>query len=199
MRLAGRDWTIGSLRRAFGILNVHKPRDRSHFERFESYHQSFYRSVEATSVTPFAPRAIDRALAGVVVALAGVLMIAAGEEPSYGVVTGELTLERWVETCCTTPARMFGMYGQKGVIQPGADGYYRFRMPDEHVQKAIGMARQVDGIADCGWREGGRTSGACVRASIEQPASTRAGRRAPPRGTRRRDAGTGAGAGECSG
>lgn len=29
---------------------------------------------------------------------------------------------------------------------PGADGYYRFRMPEEHVRKAIDMARQVDGI-----------------------------------------------------
>ncbi|PVW03608.1 dihydropyrimidinase [Microbacterium sp. Gd 4-13] len=38
-----------------------------------------------------------------------------------GVVTGELTLERWVELTSTTPARMFGMYGRKGVIQPGAD------------------------------------------------------------------------------
>ena len=38
-----------------------------------------------------------------------------------GVVLGELTLERWVETCCTTPARMFGMYPQKGIIAPGAD------------------------------------------------------------------------------
>ncbi len=38
-----------------------------------------------------------------------------------GVVSGELTLERWVEVTSTTPARMFGMYGKKGVIQPGAD------------------------------------------------------------------------------
>ena len=38
-----------------------------------------------------------------------------------GVVNGEITLERWVETCCTTPARMFGMYPKKGVIAPGAD------------------------------------------------------------------------------
>ncbi|WP_165251985.1 DISARM system helicase DrmA [Paludisphaera soli] len=52
------------------ILNVHKPRDRSHFERFCAYHESFYRSVEATSVTPFSPRALDRALAGTLVALA---------------------------------------------------------------------------------------------------------------------------------
>ena len=38
-----------------------------------------------------------------------------------GVVTGQITLERWVETCSTTPARMFGMYPQKGVIAPGSD------------------------------------------------------------------------------
>jgi len=52
------------------LLNVHKPRDRSHFERFEAYHASFYRAVEVTSVTPFAPRAVDRGLAGVAVGLA---------------------------------------------------------------------------------------------------------------------------------
>jgi dihydropyrimidinase len=38
-----------------------------------------------------------------------------------GVVTGDISLTRWVETCCTTPARMFGLYPQKGVIAPGSD------------------------------------------------------------------------------
>jgi hypothetical protein len=52
------------------LLNIHRPRDRSHYERFAAYHASFYRAVEATSVTPFSPRAIDRGLPGVVVALA---------------------------------------------------------------------------------------------------------------------------------
>jgi hypothetical protein len=52
------------------LLNVHRPRDRSHYERFEAFHASFYRGVEATSVTPFAPRALDRALPALVVALA---------------------------------------------------------------------------------------------------------------------------------
>ena len=52
------------------ILNVHKPRDRSHYERFAYYHQTFYRNVEATSATPFSPRALDRGLAGTLVALA---------------------------------------------------------------------------------------------------------------------------------
>ena len=36
-----------------------------------------------------------------------------------GVVTGELTLPRWVELIATTPARMFGLYGKKGVIAAG--------------------------------------------------------------------------------
>jgi len=52
------------------IMNIHRPRDRSHYERFDIYHETFYRSVEATSVTPFSPRAMDRGLAGTVVALA---------------------------------------------------------------------------------------------------------------------------------
>jgi dihydropyrimidinase len=38
-----------------------------------------------------------------------------------GVVAGELSLARWVETCSTTPARMFGLYPRKGVIAPGSD------------------------------------------------------------------------------
>jgi dihydropyrimidinase len=38
-----------------------------------------------------------------------------------GVVTGQLSPARWVETCSTTPARLFGMYPKKGVIAPGSD------------------------------------------------------------------------------
>ncbi|MGZ8409622.1 MAG: helicase-related protein, partial [Hyphomicrobium sp.] len=49
------------------ILNVHKPRDRMHLEQFGQFHRTFYRAVEATSVTPWAARALDRALAAIVV------------------------------------------------------------------------------------------------------------------------------------
>lgn len=51
------------------LLNVHKPRDRSHYERFRHYHETFYRSVEAATVTPFSARALDRGLAGALVGL----------------------------------------------------------------------------------------------------------------------------------
>ena len=52
------------------VLNLHKPRDRMHFEQFGQFHRTFYRAVEATSVTPWAARALDRALAAIVVAAA---------------------------------------------------------------------------------------------------------------------------------
>ena len=52
------------------LLNIHKPRDRSHYERFRHYHETFYRSVEVGSVTPFSARALDRGFAGALVTLA---------------------------------------------------------------------------------------------------------------------------------
>ncbi len=51
------------------VYNLHKPRDRSHYEHFVSYHESFYRYVEAQSVTPFSLPALDRGLASVVVGM----------------------------------------------------------------------------------------------------------------------------------
>ncbi|NNJ12761.1 helicase [Chloroflexales bacterium ZM16-3] len=52
------------------IYNWARPRDLSHYERFTHYHATFYQHVEALSVTPFSPRALDRGLSGVLVALA---------------------------------------------------------------------------------------------------------------------------------
>lgn len=51
------------------IYGQTKPRDRSHYEKFRPYHQKLYAQVEPTSVTPFSPPAVDRALHGLVVAM----------------------------------------------------------------------------------------------------------------------------------
>jgi hypothetical protein len=51
------------------VLNWARPRDLSHYEQFEQYHAVFYRFVEALSVTPFAPRALERGLTGVMASL----------------------------------------------------------------------------------------------------------------------------------
>ncbi|HEV2581894.1 MAG TPA: helicase-related protein, partial [Ktedonobacteraceae bacterium] len=49
------------------VFNWARPRDLSHYEQFEHYHATFYQQVEALSVTPFAPRALDRGLAALLV------------------------------------------------------------------------------------------------------------------------------------
>lgn len=53
----------------FVTYNPNKPRDRSHYEHFKSYHQSLYRWVEPTSVTPFSLPTRERALHAIVVIL----------------------------------------------------------------------------------------------------------------------------------
>ena len=52
------------------LLNPNRPRDRSHYEHFAHSHDVFYRDVEATSVTPFSERALERGLPAITVALA---------------------------------------------------------------------------------------------------------------------------------
>ncbi len=54
-----------------------------------------------------------------------------------GVVNGELSLERWVETCATTPARMFGLYPRKGIIAPGADADILIWDPNGHTSIGV--------------------------------------------------------------
>src|SRR5256885_10932957 len=51
------------------VYNWARPRGLSHYERFEHYHETFYKHVEALSVTPFSARALDRGLSGVMIAL----------------------------------------------------------------------------------------------------------------------------------
>ena len=62
----GRDW-----KKAPGLVvtiySPLKPRDRSHFERFRSYHQKLYHYVEATSVTPYSDPVLERALHAILV------------------------------------------------------------------------------------------------------------------------------------
>jgi hypothetical protein len=56
------------------LFNAARTRDRSHYESFAGFHSALYREVESTSVTPFSPRARDRALHAVLIALARLLL-----------------------------------------------------------------------------------------------------------------------------
>ncbi len=53
----------------FTAYNWARPRDLSHYERFEHYHATLYQQVEALSVTPFSPRALDRGLSALFVSM----------------------------------------------------------------------------------------------------------------------------------
>ncbi|MEW1890949.1 helicase-related protein [Streptomyces sp. NPDC085659] len=66
------------------MLNSSRSRDRSHYESFQHFHSALYREVESTSVTPFSSRARDRGLHAVVVALARILIPAAGPNDGAG-------------------------------------------------------------------------------------------------------------------
>ena len=58
-----------------------------------------------------------------------------------GVKDGRISLEKWVDVCCTTPARMFGLYGRKGVIAPGADADLVIYDPNGHTSIGVGEGR----------------------------------------------------------
>lgn len=53
----------------FTLYNPSRSRDRSHYENFYDYHQSFYKYVEPTSVTSFSEPAVTRMLQSVFIAL----------------------------------------------------------------------------------------------------------------------------------
>ena len=61
-----------------------------------------------------------------------------------GVVMGQLTVERWVEICSTTPARMFGLYPQKGVIAPGSDADIVIYDPNGHTSIGVGKTHHMN-------------------------------------------------------
>lgn len=69
------------------VLTWSRPRDLSHYETFEHYHATFYKHVEAQSVTPFAARAMDRGLTGAFTSL--LRLTDAHLSPNLG--AGELT------------------------------------------------------------------------------------------------------------
>ncbi len=51
------------------VFNWARPRDLSHYETFEHYHSTFYKHVEALSVTPFSAGATSRGLSALLVSL----------------------------------------------------------------------------------------------------------------------------------
>ena len=85
-----------------------------------------------------------------------------------GVVDGRISLERWVDVCCTTPARMFGLYGRKGVIAPGADADIVIYDPDGHTSIGVGKTHHMnmDYSAWEGWEIDGHVDVVLSRGTV---------------------------------
>ncbi len=91
------------------LLNMHKPRDRSHYERFRHYHETFYRSVEVGSVTPFSARALDRGFAGALVGLSRHL---------EGQLTPAEGADRIADATAELEGRLLAAFGERIDAQP---------------------------------------------------------------------------------
>lgn len=72
----------------FTLYNSMRSRDRSHYETFTSYHQSLYKYVEPTSVTPFSIPAMKKAIAAVIVAMVRNTIPEMKEDNRAGLIIG---------------------------------------------------------------------------------------------------------------
>lgn len=70
---------------------------------------------------------------------------------SEGFMKGRITLPQLVKTCCTSPARMYGMYPEKGTIAPGSDADLVIIDP---AVKHIFTAADIRGASDYTCYEG---------------------------------------------
>lgn len=68
-----------------------RPRDRSYFEQFQSYHERLYSHVEPTSVTPFSYRVIDKVLPALIVGYIRLIKNYENEEIDY------ISEDDWIE------------------------------------------------------------------------------------------------------
>jgi hypothetical protein len=120
------------------VLNLHKPRDRMHYEQFGQFHRSFYRAVEATSVTPWAARALDRALAAIVVAIARHL------DPSLAPERAVTELRDRPETCARVREAILArapdglIAGGQAALGAAIDGLLQDWIATAEVQTATG-------------------------------------------------------------
>ncbi len=92
----------------FTLYNAARSRDLSHYESFTSYHRALYKQVEATGATPFAPRALDRGLHGLLTILARHTLAGAAADKSVRVPAESDAFDGIVETIRKRAERVAG-------------------------------------------------------------------------------------------
>jgi len=72
---------------------------------------------------------------------------------TQGVGNGRITLNQFVAAHCTNPARIFGLYPQKGTLAPGSDADIVIWDPNKEVDYGVDVARhRTDYNLYEGWR-----------------------------------------------
>ncbi|MFL5810343.1 MAG: dihydropyrimidinase [Flavisolibacter sp.] len=86
---------------------------------------------------------------------------------SEGVSKGRITLNKYVEVACTNPAKIFGMFPQKGTIGIGSDADIVIFDPNEkHTISASSHHMNVDYSAYEGWELTGKVKTVLLRGKV---------------------------------
>lgn len=86
---------------------------------------------------------------------------------SEGVRKGKISLSKMVEVACTNPAKIFGMYPQKGSIAVGADADIVILDPKaKHTITAASHHMRTDYSAYEGWKVQGKIQTVLLRGSV---------------------------------
>lgn len=145
-------------------FNVMRPRDRSHYERFGAYHEAFYRHVEASSVTPFSGPALDRGLAGTLVAMVR------HSEPRMTPPEGAMRLgahRAVAEDAVLALAERAGQQPSAGADDVAESVRRRARKLLDHWEAVIEEAK--DGTVRRTYSEYDRTPNPFLHTTLEQP------------------------------
>jgi len=166
---------VGRQRERPGLVvtcfNLHKPRDRSHYERFPAYHQSFYRFVEASSLTPFSGPALDRGLAGTLLAMTR------HEDPALTPSAAAMRIGDHRELA----EEVVQSLAARGALQPGLAGERRAAVRAGLVERARALVDAWERLAEIApgggyrriyspWDRGrGATDRQMLRTVLERP------------------------------
>ena len=135
------------------VYNWARPRDLSHYERFEHYHATFYQQVEALSVTPFSPRALDRGLTALLVSYIRLL------DDRYNANDRAGQLDR---QAASVAIAIDDISRRAGLVVPSVQAETLVRqMLAERIDKWLTQAQAVTGGAVLGYKSksDGRTLG----------------------------------------
>jgi hypothetical protein len=143
------------------VYNWARPRDLSHYERFEHYHATFFQHVEALSITPYSSRAIERGLTALLVASVRL----SGKDFNQNIKAGQIS-----RTHPTVQNALKAISRRAGLVTSRSDVEAQVQQElDDRLDQWLNRAQATTGGARLGYKQGtdGQTLGL-----LHSPAST---------------------------